>query len=402
MPQIPIIMPQLGESIAEATVVNIRATAGQVVHSEDEILDVETNKAVMGVTVPCSGSIHHLSVEIGQSYPVGTVLGTLEVSAEDAERHGGDFSAPKTNGETSRKTPSHSSATIPISEAREVAPTVRGLPVPAKTKGASFISPRMKARMLELGLRAADLSGIPGSGSGGRVTVDDLERYLAGLEKNRVTPASRMRIAVADAMRRSWTRPLANVGIYINLDPLLAHRKKQDPKPGPTLYAIRALALALAEDDVAAGRLVGSNIVHPSSIDIGFAVEADDGVIVPVIREVDKTPLAGLVVEYNRLVGLARERRLPPDTFENSAATVTNFGTFGLVWATPIPLPEQSLLLGLGAGRKAPQWDDEIEDFLPITEAELTLSFDHRVIDGGAAGKLLTRVAALMMKPAAL
>ncbi|HEY5895728.1 MAG TPA: 2-oxo acid dehydrogenase subunit E2 [Chthoniobacterales bacterium] len=402
MPQIPIIMPQLGESIAEATVVNIRATAGQTVGSDDEILDVETNKAVMGVTVPCSGSIHHLDVEIGQSYPVGAILGTLEVSIEDAERHGGDFAAPKTNGESVTKAPSHAHAVVPISQSREVAPTVRGLPVPAKTKGASFISPRMKARMLELGLRAADLSGIPGSGSGGRVTVDDLERYLVSLEKNRVTPASRMRIAVADAMRRSWTRPLANVGIYLNLDPLLAHRKKQDPKPGPTLYAIRALALALAENDVAAGRLVGANIVHPSSIDIGFAVEAEDGVIVPVIREVDKTPLAKLVPEYDRLVGLARARRLPPDTFENSAATVTNFGTFGLIWATPIPLPEQSLLLGLGAGRKAPRWDDEIEDFLPVTEAALTLSFDHRVIDGGAAGKLLTQIATLMTQPESL
>ncbi len=399
MPSIPIIMPQLGESIAEATVVNIRTQVGAKVGSEEEILDVETNKAVMSVTVPCMGKVTALNAEVGHSYPVGALLGSLEVSAEDAARHGAS-ATPAPEPEVAVKPSTSKEKTV--KEDAKVAPTVRGLPVPAKTQGASFISPRLKARMLELGLRASDLSGIPGSGSGGRVTVDDLEKYLASLAKNHTTPASRMRIAVADAMRRSWTRPLATVGLYVTLDALLAHRKKSQPKPGPTLYVIRALAIALGEDSLAAGRLVGSNIIHPNSIDIGFAVEAEDGVLVPVIRNVDKTPLKELVAEYARLVDLGRSRRLPPDTFENSAATVTNFGTFGLAWATPIPLPEQSLLVGLGAGRKAPKWDDTIEDFIPVTEAELTLSFDHRVIDGGAAGKLLTRVAHLMENPDSL
>src|SRR4028118_652394 len=86
MPFIPIIMPQLGESIAEATVVNIRTQVGANVGSEEEITDVETNKAVMSVTVPCSGTIHGLNAEVGHSYPVGASLGSLEVSAEDAAR----------------------------------------------------------------------------------------------------------------------------------------------------------------------------------------------------------------------------------------------------------------------------------------------------------------------------
>jgi pyruvate/2-oxoglutarate dehydrogenase complex dihydrolipoamide acyltransferase (E2) component len=78
---------------------------------------------------------------------------------------------------------------------------------------------------------------------------------------------------------------------------------------------------------------------------------------------------------------------------------VTNFGTFGIVWATPIPLPEQNLVLGLGAGRKSPFWSDEVKQFVPMVEAELTLSFDHRVLDGGGAGRLLARVAELLQKP---
>jgi pyruvate/2-oxoglutarate dehydrogenase complex dihydrolipoamide acyltransferase (E2) component len=162
---------------------------------------------------------------------------------------------------------------------------------------------------------------------------------------------------------------------------------------------MRALALALAENSAPAGRLVGNKIVHPTSIDVGFAVEAEDGVLVPVIRNTDKKQLKEVVGRYNELVELARQRRLPPDTTGGSIATVTNFGTFGLTWATPIPLPEQTLVLGMGAGRLVPHWDPAKGQFVPIMEANLTLSFDHRVLDGGAAGRLLARIAALLAKP---
>jgi len=93
--------------------------------------------------------------------------------------------------------------------------------------------------------------------------------------------------------------------------------------------------------------------------------------------------------------------RLPTAT-GGSIATVTNYGTFGLTWATPIPLPEQTLVLGLGAGRRVPNWDEKQGQFVPITEAQLTLSFDHRVLDGGAAGRLLTHIATLMTNPGEL
>jgi pyruvate/2-oxoglutarate dehydrogenase complex dihydrolipoamide acyltransferase (E2) component len=260
----------------------------------------------------------------------------------------------------------------------------------------------MKARMHELGLHAADLAGIAGSGAAGRVTIQDFENFLTSLERSRLTPASSMRVAVADAMRRSWTRPLATVALPVTLDPLLAHRKASDPKPGPALYALRALALALKENSAVAGRLVGSHIVHPTAIDVGFAVEAEDGVLVPVLRGADHKPLKELLTRYNELVELARQRRLPPDATGGSIATVTNFGTFGLTWATPIPLPEQTLVLGMGAGRVVPSWDAAQNRVVPVTEANLTLSFDHRVLDGGAAGRLLARIAALLAKPESL
>jgi pyruvate/2-oxoglutarate dehydrogenase complex dihydrolipoamide acyltransferase (E2) component len=106
-----------------------------------------------------------------------------------------------------------------------------------------------------------------------------------------------------------------------------------------------------------------------------------------------------MVPMYNKLVEQARTRRLPHDSKRPGIATVTNFGTFGIVWATPIPLPEQNLVLGLGAGSKVPRWSDEVNQFIPVTEAELTLSFDHRILDGGGAGRLLARVAKLLQEP---
>jgi pyruvate/2-oxoglutarate dehydrogenase complex dihydrolipoamide acyltransferase (E2) component len=394
MPQIPIIMPQLGESIAEAAIISFLVPPGAPVEADQDLIEVETNKATMTVTAPCAGRVEKYSVELNESYAVGAVLGHIEASVAEVERAGLDLPFTVRNDDTE----AHSQPDAK-NEGYRVQPTVRGLPVPANASGASYLSPRLKARMNELGLHAADLAGIAGSGAAGRVTIEDFEKFISSLEKHKMSKASTMRVAVADAMRRSWTRPIATVGLPVQLDALLNHRKASSPKPGPALYALRALAIALSENSAPAGRLVGNKVIHPSSIDVGFAVEAEDGVLVPVIRHADQKPLSELVSRYNELVELARERKLPADATGGSIATVTNYGTFGLIWATPIPLPEQTLVLGMGAGLKVPFWDEAKNQFVPVIEANLTLSFDHRVLDGGGAGRLLARIADLMKHP---
>lgn len=386
-------MPQLGESIAEANIIAFLVQPGDLVEADQDLIEVETNKATMTVTSPCKGRIEKFAVQLNESYAVGAILGQIEATKEEAARLGFDDAPAKTSDTA------HVSKSEENRRSGRVQPTIRGLPVPANATGASYLSPRLKARMTELGLSAADLAGVAGSGAAGRVTVEDFEKFIAHIEKQKVSQASTMRVSVADAMRRSWTRPIAHVGMPVCLDPLFAFRKTTRPKPGPALCALRALAVALAENSAPAGRLVGSKIVHPSAVDIGFAVEAEDGVLVPVIRDADKKLLKDLIAPYNELVELARERRLPVNATGGSIATVTNFGTFGLEWATPIPLPEQTLVLGMGAARHEPRWDSVQGRFVPVMEANLTLSFDHRVLDGGAAGRLLSRIADLMSKP---
>jgi pyruvate/2-oxoglutarate dehydrogenase complex dihydrolipoamide acyltransferase (E2) component len=416
MPQVPIIMPQLGESIAEATIVSINVKPGEKVAADQEIIEVETNKAVMGVTTPCAGEIAKIDAQVKETYPIGAVLGYIEASEKDAARFAKQAPPPEAQREMTEEIPGRSEeksgngAHFQIDESAVRTSRVGtqgtvpsgGLPVPAAAKGAGFLSPRVRARMAELQLTNADLAGIAGTGSGNRVTIKDLENYLRQMESQTANEASAIRTGVADAMRRSWSRPLATIGSSVNLDPVLNDRKPRNPKPGPALYAVRALALALAENPAAAGKLIGARVLQSKTIDIGLAIEAQDGIIVPILREVDKTSLADLTTKYEELVSLGRARRISPEMQSGGIAAVSNFGTFGVEWGTPIPLPDQTMILGLGVGKKTPRWDESKSEFVPVTEAQITLSFDHRSLDGGGAGRLLKRVSELLEEPSAL
>ena len=418
MPQVPITMPQLGESMAEATIVSIKVKPGDKVSADQEIIEVETDKAVMGVTTPCAGEIAKIDAEVKGTYPVGAVLGYVEASEADAARFQKRAPAPP-QGEVATEIPGREEETakagrtgngsgshfqvddvdLPQVATSAEAAQRGGLPVPASAKGAGYLSPRVRARMAELQLTQADLAGIAGTGTAGRLTIKDLENFLRSIESQPAEKPSAIRTGVADAMRRSWTRPLATVGVSVCLDPVLQDRANRDPKPGPALYVLRALALALAEQPNAAARLIGGRAIGSQSIDIGLAVEAGEGIMVPVIRNADKTSLADLTNKYAELVDLARRRRLTSEMTSGGIASVSNFGTFGLDWGTPIPLPDQTMILGLGAGKKTPSWDETKKEFVPKTKAQITLSFDHRSIDGGGAGRLLKRVVELLEDP---
>ena len=440
---VPILMPQLGESVVEATVLSLSVNVGDDVNGDQEIIEVETNKAILHVTAPAPGRIARLQAEPQGVYAVGTVLGHLEVAPADAERLGLSptpaadgvttttelvesqvgadgteprtaMAMPETEPGTDDQAPSRNGdvpppvvvATPRFAPATAAATTVPPAAPLASAGGAGFLSPRVRARLGELNLQPADLAAVAGSGTGGRVTAEDLERFVAYLETRHPRPASAMRLAVADAMRRSWTRPLATVGRPVALDAVLAHRRTfpegAGSRPGVALYAGRALALALAEDPTPAARLVGHRLVFPANGDVAFAVESDEGILTPVLRGIAQTPLRELIMRYADLLEATRARRLPPAEMTGAAAAVTNYGPFGLTWATPIPLPDQTLILGVAAARKVPAWDEARGQFVPVTEAEFTLSFDHRALDGGAAGRLLGKIVDLLARPDSL
>src|SRR5262245_59422050 len=151
MPTVPIIMPQLGESIAEATIINFLKKVGDTVCADEDVIEVETDKATMTVTSPCSGKIQNYLAQVNESYPVGAVLGHLEATQDEVARAGVET---QTEIKTRAEIPGADSPQL-SGQKKSVEPTVRGLPVPANAAGASYMSPRLKARMNELGLHAA-------------------------------------------------------------------------------------------------------------------------------------------------------------------------------------------------------------------------------------------------------
>lgn len=415
MPQVPILMPQLGESIAEATIMQLLVKPGDTVQADQEVFEVETNKAVMGVTTVCGGTIVSLDVSVGETVPVGAIMGIIEATEEEIERSGatplGEGAAPApVEAPSAEKNAAQDGAHFRTEgEFREGVPGGgrrkalgeggRGLPVPMGKRGTRFLSPRIRARMDELGITEADMAYVIGTGPNGRITIDDFESFINYVDGWPSHQASPMRRSVASSMQRTWRRPIASCGRPIFMAPIILHRRNHPRKPGITLYFLRALALALAEAPECAGYMVGGRILTPRRIDLGVAVQVADGVMVPVMRNVNEYTLDELVDEYNKVVKQARDRRLDPAYQGGGIATVSNFGGFGLTDATPMPLPSESLILGVGAVQKVPVWSDEVECFLPVEQARIVASFDHRVVDGGDIGRLMLRIAHYLEHP---
>ena len=410
MPLVPILMPQLGESIAEATIMRLLVAPGDSVSEDQEVFEVETNKAVMGVTVSCGGVVKEIRVCEGETVPVGAVMGIIEADADEIERTGSTVldaaaaAAPPTPVAPGPQSSADGAHFRTDGEYREgTAPHIetggRGLPVPAPFRGARYLSPRVRARMDELNITEADLAYVIGTGANGRITIEDFENFMNYVDGWPSRPASPMRRSVAGSMQRTWRRPIASAGCPIYMAPIILHRRNHPRKPGVTLYFLRALALALAEAPECAGYMVGGRILTPRRIDLGVAVQVTDGVMVPVMRAVDEFTLDELVDEYNKVIAQARDRKLDPAYVGGGIATVSNFGGFGLTFASPMPLPSESLILGVGAVRKTPVWSDEVECFIPVEQAEIVASFDHRVVDGGDIGRLMQRIAYFLEHP---
>lgn len=413
MPQVPILMPQLGESITEATIMHLLVKPGDMIVADQEVVEVETNKAVMGVTTSCGGKLVSMLVSEGETIPVGAVMGIVEATDEEVQRSGatpmaeGEMPAAPTAAPSTAASSQDGAHFRTVGEYRESSTASldtgdRGLPVPVGAHGAQYLSPRIRARMDDLGITEADMAYISGSGAGGRITIDDFEDFVSYVDGWPSRNASPMRRSVANSMQRTWRRPIASAGRPIFMAPIILHRKNHPRKPGVTLYFLRALALALAEAPECAGYMVGGRILTPRRIDLGVAVQVTDGVMVPVLRGVNEFTMDELIDEYNKVVDQARNRRLDPGYQGGGIATVTNFGGFGLTTATPMPLPSESLILGVGSVQKVPVWSDEVECFIPVEQAQIVASFDHRVVDGGDIGRMMQRIAYYLEHPEVL
>jgi 2-oxoisovalerate dehydrogenase E2 component (dihydrolipoyl transacylase) len=404
-----ITMPQLGESVTEGTVGRWLKQPGERVEKYEALLEVTTDKVDTEVPAPVSGIVREIAVPEGTTVRVGTLLAVLD---DETERHG-----DVETGEQADR----------VEKAVSPAP---GLPVSPSNP---FISPVVARLVAEHKL---DLGTISGSGQGGRVTKQDVLRYLDERRKTKdegrktkdepsitatpsavpsaasapvafelpedaeLLPISPMRRSIAEHMVRSRrTAPHVTTVFEVDLSRIVAHRERrtaeferQGVKLTYTAYFVQAAAAGLRAVPVVNGSYAESGIVVHQRIQIGLAVALEDGLIVPVIRDADEKNLLGLARAVSDLSARARARRLKPDEAQGGTFTITNHGVGGSLFATPIINQPQAAILGIGAIQKrAVVISHAGVDAIAIRPmCYLSLTIDHRLLDGATADQFLT------------
>lgn len=370
-------MPQLGESIAEGTIVKWLIPPGGRVEKDQSLLEVETDKVSLEVPSPTAGFLAEVLVQEGETVPVGTVIARLE-------------GQPPT-GVVSR---------VGGVVVRHMAP-----PGDRPGEGAEHYSPAVRQLAKE---RGVDLSQVTGTGAGGRVTKKDVldaiaqsglrvkheapqeqaatESASAGEE---IIPFSPMRKTIAERMVKSQ-QTSAHVVTFFEVD--LSGLAKVREARGLTYlpFVINAVTRAIKDFPILNSTWGEQGIILKKDIHIGIAVALDDGLLVPVVRNAEKKGLTPLAKEVADLADRARTKRLNPEEVQGGTFTITNHGGTGSLFSTPIISQPQIAILGVGKVQKRPVIRDDAIAIRPM--CYLSLSFDHRVIDGATADQFMGKV----------
>ncbi len=363
-----IIMPQLGESIAEGTVVKWFVSVGGTIQKDESLLEVETEKVTLEIPSPATGRLNEILVHEGETVPVETLLARIE-------------SAPSS----------------------KVINRVGGLvlrPIEPAPSGEQHHSPAVRQLAKEHGI---DLSQVKGTGVGGRVTKKDVLDVIAqsGAPHKVATPGSessmgeellpftQMRKTIADRMVKS-KQTSAHVTTFFEAD--FSHIAKFREGRNLTYlpFVIRATTKALRDIPVVNSSWSEQWIVVKKDIHVGIATALEEGLLVPVIRYADRKGLAQLAKEIADLAERARGKKLSLEEVQGGTFTITNHGGFGSLFSTPIIHQPQIAILGIGAIQKRAVVIDDAIAIRPM--GYLGLSFDHRVIDGATADQFMVKV----------
>ena len=363
-----IIMPQLGESIAEGIVVKWLIPVGGMIQKDQSLLEVETEKVALEIPSPATGILSEIIVKEGETVPVGTLLARID-------------SAPPS----------------------EVINRVGGVvvrPMEPALEGQGHHSPAVRQLATEHGV---DLSQVRGTGAGGRVTKKDVQDFVAQsgspakaanhtVEQSMgedVIALTQMRKTIAERMINS-RHTSAHVSTFFEVDftGIAKFRKGRDLTYLP--FVVRALTRAIREIPILNSSWDERGIVVKKDIHIGIATALQDGLLVPVVRHADRKGLTQLAKEIADLAERARSKKLSPEEVQDGTFTITNHGGFGSLFSTPIIHQPQIAILGVGAIQKRPVVLNDAIAIRPM--GYLSLSFDHRVIDGATADQFMSKV----------
>ena len=345
-------LPDLGEGLTEGEIARWLVSVGQEVSEDDPLVEIQTDKTTVEIPSPAAGRVARILVEEGQVVPVGTVL---VVIGEDGA------AAAAVEEEQPRAEPA------PQQEAAEAV-----TPEDGKVRATPLV--RKIAR--ELGV---DLASVTGTGPQGRITEQDVRGAAApSAGEGRREPLRGVRRLIAEHMTRAH-REVAPVTWVEECDFGDVDLKLLVP------LALKAAAAALKDFPELNARLEGDELVYLDRYDLGFAVQTDEGLVVPVVRDVDSRPLAEVDADVRRLAEAAREGRLKPEELRGSTFTVTSAGRLAGLFQTPIVNHPEVAILSLGRIAERPVVRDGEVVVRPVGYVALT--FDHRVVDGARAAE---------------
>jgi 2-oxoglutarate dehydrogenase E2 component (dihydrolipoamide succinyltransferase) len=426
MAQFEMIMPKMGESVAEATIIKWLKSEGDTIEADESVLEIATDKVDSEVPAPSGGVLVKRMFQEGDVVKVGAVIALLSSDAAVA------VSAPSTAA------PTVSAVIAPVNA--PVAQVVAQPAVQDFSTSERFYSPLVKNIAKQEGISLAELEKIPGSGAEGRVTKQDILAYLpvkgqvsaapivSELVQPTVAPApkakseapaaavslsggdeiiemDRMRKMIAEHMVMSkHTSPHVTSYVEADVTNLVMWRnkiksgfeKRENEKITFTPVFIEAVAKAIKDFPMINISVDGTKIIVKKNINIGMATALPSGnLIVPVIKNADQKNLLGLTKSVNDLANRARMNKLVPDEISGGTFTITNVGSFGNVMGTPIINQPQVAILAVGAIKKKPAViETEQGDAIAIRHLMfLSLSYDHRVVDGSLGGRFVRKVA---------
>ena len=417
MAQLNIILPAMGEGVIEATINKWLVSEGDTVREDDPIVEVATDKVDSEVPSPADGKIVSVIAREGSTIKIGEIIAILENSAVPSiEETGKVLKEVERVRETISETKNEKQQTETLSSVLK-----------SRTPSGKFLSPLVRSIASRESISYNDLDAVQGTGMDGRITRDDLIRLIESRKKvgetkdelksvskderpsasqgsDEVIEMDRVRRIIAEHMVLSKkTSPHVTSFIDADVTRLVNWRNSirdkflanEGQKLTLTPIFIDAAARALYEFPMINISVDGNNIIKRKNINIGMATALPDGnLIVPVIKNANEKSLTGLARSVNDLAERARNNKLRPEEITGGTFTITNFGTYNNLAGTPIINQPQAAILGTGAVRKMPAVIETPDgDVIAIRQIMiLSLSYDHRVIDGALAGRFLKRV----------
>jgi pyruvate dehydrogenase E2 component (dihydrolipoamide acetyltransferase) len=408
----------LKENVEIVEVNAIKVNVGDIVTKDQPLVEVQADKAALEVPSPSAGKITQILIKQGDQVKIGQLIFVIDPAGAGAAV--ASSSPPPVPQKTPAAAPIHAPAPVPVATATATATKTAPIVLAHDNNKVIPAGPSTRRIARELGV---DLGHVPGTGRHGRVSEDDVRSFVRGSGSNGSSggsisvpplprfedfgtverqPMSAIRRATAKQMSLSWSIvPHVTQSDLSDITDFEAFRKSQTKGPKLTIsaFAMKAVVVLLKEYPVFNSSIdvAGNQIIHKKFYNIGVAVDTENGLLVPVIRDVDKKSIAELAEELTSIAERARQRKLDSKDLTGGTFTITNLGGIGGTGFTPIVNYPEVAILGISRGRLEPVVHNG--EIVPRLMMPLSLSYDHRVIDGAIAARFTRRLAEMLENP---